>query len=281
MMCLYNRAAIASVCVVFFILRAAGDKTSFDTVAYDRGCENNLLFKIVYENGTANHAFQLRYMNTLVTATDNCTADTIRVAPQIRGVDIDTEVAFLRRQWSGLKQVASTSPLGKMRLTLSYHFNPYTMEYEFRLSADGVTMVYCCIDGTPSFNGQYRYDRLAQACGYGIAVDVIRKKSRDLRIKWNRCCLQVQVNGTCATTARDRQSLTSRGPELTFVTEADRTPATSGANAIAKKNALATNKTGYIVMTVVLVLVVAVLVVVVWEKRKVFRSRFQRITARC
>lgn len=276
----HYKATIASVCVVFFILRAAGDRTSFDTVAYRRACESHLLFNIVYANGTANHAFQLRYTNNLITATDNCTAGTMWISPEIDGVDIATEIAFLRRQWSGLKQAASMSPLGKMRLTLSYRFDPYTINYEFRLSSGGMTMVHCCTDNVPFFNGQYRHDKLAQACGYGIAVDVIRKKLRDLGKKWDRCCLQIEANGSCAITSRGKQGLTSIGPHLTSVIGTERMTVTESADAIGNKNALAAKDTGYIVMPVVVVVAIAVLAVIAWKKGETLRNRFRRVTSR-
>lgn len=264
-------AMIGSAWVVLFVLRAVGGKPYNSSQRALRSCEDFLVFDVIYADGSAKHNFRMRLGDTLFTATDNCTSETVRVSSTIQEMNISTELDFLRRQWSGLRQTSVKSPLLNTTLALHYQFDPYSREYTFYLSSNEQVVVYCCERDSPVFAGDYGSDELAKICANGIALNVLRSGALDLAKKWTSCCEQLKVGMSCVTKAPI--------PPMWKMTGGEHASAASNASAIERKDSLCAKDTGYIVTIVLFVTVIAG-AVIARKYGDALRNVFRRVTAR-
>lgn len=250
-----------------------------NAVGQDPVCVNALVFEIKYKDGNAEYIFRLQHTGTIFSAKNNCTEDTLNVVPALKGMDISTELNFLRKQWSGLRQTASMSPMGKAGMSLDYRFDPFTKRHYFHLSSRGYMVISCCDNkGNSVITDYYKSDKLVQICKYGIAVDELRNNARSLATKWGAYCEELKANRS-RTTLPPPFPRTSTPPAteqgIILVTTSTYTPNASNADSIKTTDALSAGGTVSIVAIILLITIVAPAVVIAWRWRESLRTRIR------
>lgn len=275
-MCSHPKKMNVSARVAFFVLCMFNIKSFARVIKDTYSCTDRLTFTTLYQNNEATHMFRLRYTGGLFTAKNNCSAETVKRVSSVNGMNISTELGFFARQWYGLRLTASSSPLGSKRLNLTYHFDPFTKDYEFYFFSGGTVLVYCSSRSQPVINKLYQSDGFVQKCKYGIALDNLRNNSIELAAKWSLYCERSKAKSHTSSPPPYPPIQTTTEMDIIFVTPS--TDPLNPSNTIEGAEALSAGETASIVIVFLLAAVLTPAAYVAWKQRDSLRTKFQKVT---